>query len=59
MRAYVISNLFDKLFVVVCIFEKALMHHFKMFECITIQVLIITEIIEKTIISTYKIKVFG
>ena len=44
MRAYVISILFNKLFV---------------FGCITTQVLIIAEITKKTIISTYKFEVFG
>ena len=44
MRAYVISTLFNKLFV---------------FGCITTQSLIIAEITEKTIINTYKIEVFG
>ena len=59
MRAYVISALFNKLFVFKCIFLKAFMHHFKVFGCITAQSLIIAEITKKTIISTYKIKVFG
>ena len=41
-----------------CIFLKAFIHHFKVFGCITTQTLIIAEIIEKTIIYTYKIEVF-
>ena len=31
MRVYVISVLFNKLFVFECIFQKAILHHFKMF----------------------------
>ena len=34
------------------------MNHLKVFECITIQTFIVTEINEKTIINTYKIEVF-
>ena len=58
MRAYIISTLFNKLFVFGCIFLKAFMHHFKVFECITTQTLIMAEITEKVIIRTYKIEVF-
>ena len=58
MRAYVISTLFNKLFVFGCIFKKVLMHNFKVFRCITAQALIIAEITEKAIIRTYKIEVF-
>ena len=36
MRAYVISVLFNKLFVFGCIFQKAIMHHFKVFGYISI-----------------------
>ena len=43
MRAYVISTLFNKLFI---------------FECIIIQALITIEITEMTVIKTYKIEVF-
>ena len=42
-----------------CIFKKVFMHHFKVFEYIIIQILIIAEITEKIIINTYKIEVFG
>ena len=35
------------------------MHYFKVFGCISTQALIIAEITEKIIISTYKIEVFG
>ena len=59
MRVYVISTLFNKLFVFGCIFKKALIHYFKVFGCITTQTLIIAEIIERTIIDTYTIEVFG
>ena len=58
MRAYVISTLFNKLFVFGCIFLNVPMHHFKVFGCITTQTLIIAEITEKAIIRTYKIEMF-
>ena len=58
MKVYVISTLFNKLFVFECIFKKALMHYFKVFGCITTQALIITEITENTIINNNKIEVF-
>ena len=58
MRFYVISTLFNKLLVFGCIFKKVFMPYFKVLKYITIQALIITEITEKTIISTYKIEVF-
>ena len=38
---------------------KSVIHHFKVFGCITTQALIIVENTEKTIINTYKIEVFG
>ena len=58
MRAYIVSTLFNKLFVFGCIFKKALMHYFKVFGCINTQALITTKITENIIISTYKIEVF-
>ena len=59
MRTYVISTLFNKLFVFEYIFLKAFIHYFKVFGCITTQTLIINKFTENTIISTYKIEVFG
>ena len=40
-------------------FEKALLHYFKVFGCVTTQALITIEIIKNAIINTYKIEVFG
>ena len=58
MRAYVISTLFNKLFMFGYIFLKIFMHYFKMFGYIIMQTLITVEITEKTIVNIYKIKVF-
>ena len=49
MRAYVISTLFNKLFLFEYIFLKALMHYFKVFRCIPTQALITVEITENVI----------
>ena len=57
--SYVISNLYNKLFVFEWIFKKIFIHYFKVFGYITTQTLIITKITKNTIISTYKIKVIG
>ena len=59
MISYIISTLFNKLFVCGCIFLKVFMHYFKMFGFIITQAFIIAKIIEKTIINIYKIEVFG
>ena len=40
MRVYVISILFNKLFVFGCIFYETLIHYFIVFGCITTQALI-------------------
>ena len=58
MRAYVISILFNKLFMFGCIFLKTFMSYCNVFRCITTQALITVEISEKTIIKTYKNEVF-
>ena len=58
MRVYIISILLNKLFIFGCLFKKLLIHYFKVFRCITIQILITAKITKKTIINIYKIKVF-